>query len=164
VKFSIQKGSLRKHGLLREGLQIQRENNMPLEKDKFENQIQGLGDFSRYCTRKEIQFLPEILRADETVRAMTSGRFKKTSNWLMVVTDQRILCLRKGIIFGLKQVELPIGQISGIAHSTGIMFGEIVATTSGGNEILDLIIKKDVLRVAAALSELVSKNEKRRVG
>ena len=128
---------------------------MAQDKAIVDSQIKALGNFSRFLVRSEIQFLPEILRQNEQLHALTSGRFKDHDNWLVVVTDQRILCLYKGIFFGMKQVELPMHQISGIGHQTGMMFGEIVATTSGGSEALTMIPKSDVVMVAAALSELV---------
>ena len=106
--------------------------------------------------------MPEVLRADEKLYALTSGRFRDQKNWLVIVTDQRILCLYKGFFFGMKQIELPIAQISGVAHKTGLMYGEVTASTSGGEEVIDWINKKDVVQVASALSEVVNLFGKRR--
>lgn len=61
----------------------------------------------------------------------------------------------------MKQVELSISQVSAIAHKTGILFGEIVATTSSGVECLDMVKNEDAIRMAAVLSELVFKQGKR---
>ncbi len=87
---------------------------------------------------------------------MTSGLLDGNT-WLVTVTDRRVLFLDKGMIFGLKQMELPLSQISAISHKTGLLLGKIEVSTAGGTKLIDMIEKKDVTKVAQIISELVNR-------
>ncbi len=125
-----------------------------VDPDSFDQQLKALGDFHQWFTRKEINHLPEILSKGERIRALTSGLYQGNT-WLITVTDQRLLFLDKGMMFGLKQVELPLKQISALSHKTGLMFGEIHISTSGGNSVIQSIPKSEVAKIAAIISTLV---------
>jgi|SRR5690625_342883 len=77
-----------------------------------------------FGTKKEVKELPNVLRKDETIMYATSG-FVDNNTWLITCTDKRIIFLDKGMIFGLKQVEIPIEKINSVSHSKGLMFGTI---------------------------------------
>jgi hypothetical protein len=70
------------------------------------------------------------------VLGWTNGFYEKQT-WLITVTDRRLLFLNKGFIYGLKQLELPLAQISAISCETGIFFGDITVATSGGNKKIE---------------------------
>lgn len=77
-----------------------------------------------FGTKKEVKELPNILRNDETIMYATSG-FVDGNTWLITCTNKRILFLDKGMIYGLKQVEIPIEKINSVSYSKGLMFGNI---------------------------------------
>ena len=60
---------------------------MALDKKVVDEQIKKLGDFNRWFTEKEINYLPWVLDEGEEVKAMTSGVHKGNA-WLMVVTTR----------------------------------------------------------------------------
>jgi hypothetical protein len=122
--------------------------------DSVENQLKALGDFHQWFTRKEILHLPAVLSKGEKIKALTSGLYQGNT-WLITVTDQRLLFLDKGMVFGLKQVELPLRQISALSHKTGLMYGEIHIATGGGNSVIQSIPKGEVAKVASVISALV---------
>ena len=127
---------------------------MPVEKRVVDEQLRALGHFSRFFTRKEIKYLPEVLSEGETIRGFTSGACDENT-WLIVVTDRRLLFLDKGLIYGLKQMELPLHQISAISHETGLVFGEVHVSTAGGTKKINRVPKKDVLKIAQIMSDLL---------
>jgi hypothetical protein len=117
-------------------------------------QLETLRDFHQWFTRKEIAHLPEVLHRGEQIKALTSGRHRGNS-WLIVVTDQRIVFLDKGLVFGLQQVDYPLHQISALSHKTGLIFGELHIATSGDHCIIERIPKDEAGKVAAIISTLV---------
>ena len=119
-----------------------------------EAQIKALGDFHQWFTRREIQHLPEVLSPGETIRALTSGVYEGKT-WLITVTDQRLLFLDKGMLYGLKQVELPLRHISSISHTTGLMFGELQIATGSGKSIVKSIPKAEVAKISSIVSSLI---------
>lgn len=122
--------------------------------ESIDAQLAALGDFQHLFTRKEVQYLPKVLHPGERIKALTSGRHLG-STWLVVVTDQRIVFLDKGMVYGLRQDDLPLHQISSVSHKTGVIFGELHIASSGGHCIVENIPKDETLKVAAIISELV---------
>jgi hypothetical protein len=59
------------------------------------------------------------------------------------------------MVFGLKQDELPLHQISSLSHRTGLIFGELHIATSGGYCILERIPKDEAAKIAAIISTLI---------
>ena len=127
---------------------------MAVDKSVIDEQIKKLGDFDQWFTKKEIRYLPEVIDEGEEIRAMTSGLHEGTT-WLIVVTNRRLLFLDKGFFYGLKQMEMPLAQITSVSHKTGLMFGEIEVDTAGGKKKIEQISKKDVPKVAAIISDLL---------
>jgi hypothetical protein len=127
---------------------------MAVDRELVEQQLKALGDFHRFFTSKEIRYLPRVLAPGETIHGVTSG-FYEARTWIIVVTDARLIFLDKGMFYGLKQVDLPLSQISSISHKTGFFFGEISVTTSGGIRKIENVSKRDALKVASVISSLV---------
>src|SRR5579871_4117984 len=118
---------------------------MPVDKSIIDEQLKSLGDFQHFFTHKEIRFLPQILAEGETIHAITSGFFE-AKTWLIVVTDLRLIFLDSGFFYGLRQLDLPMSQISSISHKSGFFFGEIHVATSSGSKTIGNIPKRDILK------------------
>lgn len=127
---------------------------MPVDKQLVERQLEALGDFHRFFTSKEIRYLPQILAEGEAVHGITSGFFEGRT-WIIVVTGVRLLFLDKGMFYGLKQVDLPLAQVSSISHKTGFLFGEIEVATSSGSRKIAKLAKRDSLKISSIISGLV---------
>lgn len=106
---------------------------MPVDKRIVDQQIANLGDFDKWFTKKERNYLHQVMTPGETIYAMTSGLLDGNT-WLITVTDKRVLFLDKGMIYGLTQMDLPLAHISAVSHTTGILFGKIEVSTSGGSK------------------------------
>lgn len=102
--------------------------------------IDGLGDgVITLGAKKEVRFLPEIIRDDEVILYLTSG-LMEANTWLVVATNRRIIFLDKGMIFGLKQIEIPLDKVNSITQDTGLIFGTIT--------IFDGVSQKEIRNVA----------------
>lgn len=84
---------------------------------------QEMGD-DRFFTTKELDHLPKVLDVEEQVLAFSSG-FHKGSTWLIVLTDQRILFIDKGMIFGVKTSSIELERINNFDYKKGVFFGSI---------------------------------------
>ena len=115
-------------------------------------QIDALGETDTFGTKKEIKYLPDVMDPDdETIMAITSG-FMDGNTWLVVCTNRRILFIDKGLIFGLKQVDIPMDSISSVVQKTGMMFGsvEILGAGLSGMKVTN-ILKSHVGKFAKAV-------------
>lgn len=111
-------------------------------KKEYDRIAQEIGD-DQFFTKKELNYLPEVLQAGEQVLCFTSG-FVKNNTWLITLTDRRLLLLDKGMIYGLKQISIPLNKVNAISGSTGLLFGKIIVTDGANNTKIDNVWKKTV--------------------
>lgn len=127
---------------------------MPVDATVIEAQIKALGKLDTFGTKKEIRELPGIIAEGETILGMGSGMMDGNT-WLITVTDRRVILLDKGLVFGLKQLELPLARIKSVTHKTGLMFGEILIDTGGDTKKVQNMMKADAPKLAGLISDLV---------
>jgi len=107
----------------------------------IKNQISKLGQLDTFGTKKEINSLPEILRENENITALTSG-LHQGNTWLIVCTTMRILFLDKGFIYGLKQIDIPLDKINSVQHETGLFMADIVIWDGASKVVVENILKE----------------------
>ncbi|MDR1656066.1 MAG: PH domain-containing protein [Deltaproteobacteria bacterium] len=105
----------------------------------------------------ELKYIPELLFNDEQLLAVTRGRVDTTA-WVMAVTDFRIILVNKGHFYGCQLLEVPFSRIKSASYRTGLFFGSIYIDTGGGTVILERLNKKNTLKVATIISQVL--NEK----
>ncbi|QHS21462.1 hypothetical protein GWK91_00140 [Virgibacillus sp. MSP4-1] len=109
-------------------------------------------ELDTFGTKKEFKYLPESLYDDETIKFLTSG-FLENNTWMIVCTNKRILALDKGMVFGLKQQEIPLDKISSVSFKKKIMYGEIQIVTSSSEIKIENIFKDQVELFVKAINE-----------
>jgi Bacterial PH domain len=92
--------------------------------EEIRQQIDALPDKYVFYTKKEINYLPEIMMEGEQIRALTSGFFDRRTV-LAVCTNRRILFLDKGFFFGLKQWQMALDRVQSIDGNYVIAFGSV---------------------------------------
>lgn len=111
-----------------------------------------------FGTKKEVKELPNVLQENETIMYATSG-FVDNNTWLITCTDKRIIFLDKGMIFGLKQVEIPIEKINSVSHSKGLMFGTITIHHGSDNMEIKQISKTTLTPMIEAINNEIEKTK-----
>ena len=94
------------------------------EKQSVMRELKQLPTFNMVGTKKEVSYLPEILNPDERVLGLISG-FLDGNTWIIALTDRRVIFLDKGMLYGLKQRELPLDKINSISQKRGLLLGSI---------------------------------------
>lgn len=105
-----------------------------------------------FGTKKEFFHLPEILNSGEQPLAIASGMMDGNT-WLITLTNRRVIFLDKGMIFGVKQVDINLNNIVSVGGKTGLMFGEIMISTSGQNYIIKNVLKGAVIPFTNLVNE-----------
>ncbi|WP_304970351.1 PH domain-containing protein [Romboutsia ilealis] len=106
-------------------------------------EIEDLPCKDAWGTRKEIDELSNILAKDEYIKAMTSG-FNDGNTWLIVCTNRRVLMLDKGLLYGLKLIDIPLDRINSISHSKGLMLGKIAITDGSTTRTIENVSNSSV--------------------
>lgn len=112
-------------------------------KEEFKRLAQVVGDIP-FGTKKEFFHLPKILNASEQPLAIASGMMDGNT-WLITLTNQRIIFLDKGMLFGVKQVDVNLRNVVSVGGKTGVLLGEIFISTSGQNYTIKNVQKGTVV-------------------
>lgn len=92
--------------------------------EEIQKRLKELGQVDMFGTKKEVKELPNIMYDGETLEYLMSG-FMNGNTWLIVCTNKRILFLDKGLIFGCKQLEIPLDKVNSVETSKGLLLGSI---------------------------------------
>jgi len=111
-------------------------------KDEY-NRIANEANAGKFLTKKELMYLPDILQLGEEILTFTSGLMDKNT-WLITLTDRRIIFLDKGMLYGLKQEDIPLNRVNAISSSTGLFFGNITITDGAKGREISNVFKKTV--------------------
>ena len=109
--------------------------------EEIHAQIEKLGELDTFGTKKEIKSLPEILREGEVIKALTSGLYDGNT-WLIVCSNFRVIFLDKGMIYGLKQVDIPLDKVNSVQCETGLIFATVVVWDGASKVKIENIMKK----------------------
>jgi hypothetical protein len=112
-----------------------------------------MGD-DQFFTKKELHYLPEIVREGEQVLAFTSG-VMDGNTWLITLTDRRIIFLDKGMIYGLKQTVVDLDRVNAVSGETGLFFGKITITDSAKDRTITNVWKKTVKSFTNRVQEAI---------
>jgi len=135
---------------------VQRGTPMAVEPHIVDEQLQALGQetYNAYKDGKVLQYLPDILSPDETIRGMSAGTIAKRG-WLFVITDARILMLTKGFFRKFRFQEIAIEHIDGVQFVPGMMFDKVLLVVRGARVVMQLIIKGDAPKIAELIGTLM---------
>lgn len=112
--------------------------------EEVKKMVSDLGkEVDTFGTKKEINYLPQILSANEKIIYLTSG-LMNNNTWLITCTNKRVIFLDKGMIFGLKQCETPLEKINSIEQKTGLIFGEISIWDGSSKMTIKNVMKRTV--------------------
>ena len=100
-----------------------------------------------FFTKKEMNHLPETLHDSEELLGFASG-LMDNKTWLMALTDQRILLLDKGMLYGLRQTEFLLRNVSAISYETGMLMGKLVVQVGSVEHTISQVPKKAVANFA----------------
>lgn len=122
--------------------------------DEIKQMLKSNPQWDTFGTKKEIKELPSILTNGETILGLTSG-FLNGNTWLIIMTPKRVLFLDKGMIYGLKQVEILVEKINSIEFKTGLIFGEINVWDGSSKMIIKNILKANVKPFAESINKAI---------
>ncbi|HEP2720990.1 TPA: PH domain-containing protein [Streptococcus pyogenes] len=88
----------------------------------------------RLGVNKEIKALSKILDDNETIQYATSGVLEGTV--LMVLTQRRVLFIDCGLLYGMKQTEIPLDMVNSVSFKKGLLMGTITISHGSGNSLI----------------------------
>lgn len=129
---------------------------MPIDRGILEQQLQSLGESSRWWGRRELRDLPAVLDAEERVLAISYGKIARVRvlrrSWLIVVTGRRLLCLRSSGA-SWRQLEIHADQLTRLALRVGLFRGRVLVEAADRTYRL-LVQRDDAYKLLSALASL----------
>ena len=123
--------------------------------EEVKKMVSDLGkELDTFGTKKEINYLPQILSEDEKIIYLTSG-LMNNNTWLITCTNKRVIFLDKGMIYGLKQCETPLEKINSIEQKTGLIFGEMSIWDGASKMTIKNVMKKTVKPFVDAVNKAI---------
>ena len=130
---------------------------MPVDRRIIEDQLTALGEADRWWSQKEMRDLPLVLDLDERIHALATGslilRPRRTRKWLVLVTSQRIICLRSDDRDGRRQLDIALADLSSAATRAGLRSTRLILV-AGPRKYRIRLSRQDASRLLAALTEL----------
>jgi hypothetical protein len=141
---------------------------MPVDRSAIDAQLREIGEGERWWEQREFRDLPYILQPDARILGITVGKLLgrrrprvRAGRWLIVATNQRILCLNQGHL-ARKQVEVPVTHIVRMGQGNGFRSHQITIETPDRRYRIR-IPKADAYRFAGALAALVPARQQQRL-
>ncbi len=133
---------------------------MPLDRGDLDAQLKEIGEGDQWWERREFRALPYVLHPDERIRCLVTGRLYghsrpgfRPGRWLVVVTDERILCLRQER-FARRQIEFTARQLLGVQERSRLRSFQVTLRTAERRYALR-VRKEDAVRLTGALASLM---------
>ena len=109
---------------------------MSVDRGYIDEQLRAIREGDHWWEQREFRELAHILFPDERIHGLINGkllgrlpRVRPTRKWLIVATDQRIICLKLGTL-GRKQIEISPGMITRVYHSSRLRGYQIAILTT----------------------------------
>jgi hypothetical protein len=139
---------------------------MRIERSAIDTQLREIGEGESWWEQREFRTLPFILSPDEKIQGISTGlvgfpRALRLGRWLLVVTNQRLLCLKQDR-FARRQVDIPLSHIRRLNQSNRLRSHRITIETFDRKYRLR-IAKSEALRFGSALSSALPQPEVRRL-
>lgn len=127
--------------------------------ERLSEDLEGHHLLELWSDREEIHALPEILRPAEGLVAVGSGTVVKSarlaqSNWLVVLTDRRLLCIKGRSAVTRKVIDMPVSQIRGVEPS-GLIRKTLALDTGYGTLRLSGLKKSFAQEMVEGLTALM---------
>ena len=122
--------------------------------DEVKAQMEGVGIRDLFGTKREVKELPKILNDDENdvIKYGCSG-LADGNTVLAICTNQRVLFIDKGLIYGIRSTEIPLDMVNGVSYKKGLVFGAIAITNGATVTKLENIAKKDAPVMADTIKQ-----------
>lgn len=91
-------------------------------------------DNLKFGVYKEIKALTKILDDNEKIQYATSGALEGTV--LMVLTQRRVLFIDCGLLYGMKQTEIPLDMVNSVSFKKGLLMGTIIISHGSGSSLV----------------------------
>lgn len=111
-----------------------------MDLETIQQQFKDANVSDTFGTRKEAKYLPEVMNDDEVVQYATSG-LVDGNTVLAVCTNERVLFVDKGMLYGVKSNEIPLDMVNSVSYSKGMMFGKISVVNGAVTTQIDQVDK-----------------------
>lgn len=125
------------------------------ERDELEERAREDG-LDHFGAEKELKHLYSILRDGEKAIYSTTGQMDGNV-WMVACTNQRVIFIDKGMIYGTKQHEILLRNITSISYRTELINGNILIHSYGTLSEIRNVPKKSAEKFVSIVNKEIAK-------
>lgn len=107
-----------------------------------------------FGTKKEIDYLYQMVRHDEKILSMASG-FLNGKTILFVCTNKRCIFIDCGVMYKVAHSEIMIDKINSVSSKTELMFAQVIIEDGASVRVISNIKKKYVQAIVDSIHEAI---------
>ncbi len=137
---------------------------MPISKEAVKEQIRKVGKYHKWFVGKELRALPQVLNDGEEIAFLTSGYDGKGNTVLVVATNQRLMVMDSGFVYGSDDRIFPYSKINSIRGIRGLIFGKLAISTagvSGDDVVITWVRRTDMARMVSVVAKFTAEAKSR---
>ena len=111
-----------------------------------------------FGTKKEIKALPKYIDESEQIQYVASGLTGENSI-LLVLTDERMIFLDKGIAYGIRKTEIPLDKINSVSYEKGMLTSTLKMFTGAAPVEIRSIPNSSIEPLTAAINKEIKRSK-----
>ena len=134
---------------------------MAVDRGVIDQQLRALREGEHWWESREFRELPHLMYDGERIVGLIRGKVlgrlpqpRPKRSWLIVVTDQRVIFLKAGIIGGLRQMHVSPAGVTRVYHSNRLRSYQVTIVTTVEKYRIR-IPKADAFRFVQALAAVI---------
>lgn len=125
---------------------------------RIEERLTELGLSNLFGTKKEIKALPKYIDESEQIQYVASGLTGENSI-LLVLTDERMIFLDKGIAYGIRKTEIPLDKINSVSYEKGMLTSTLKVFTGAAPVEIRSIPNSSIEPLTAAINKEIKRSK-----
>ncbi len=125
---------------------------------RIEERLTELGLSNLFGTKKEIKALPKYIDESEQIQYVASGLTGENSI-LLVLTDERMIFLDKGIAYGIRKTEIPLDKINSVSYEKGMLTSTLKMFTGAAPVEIRSIPNSSIEPLTAAINKEIKRSK-----
>lgn len=109
----------------------------------------------RMGVKKELRKLPTLIREQERVLRLASGRYESQIG-LLAVTDQRVIFLAEAMMKS-RHEDFDFHKVSSVQTDKGMVMGSVTITVSGNRATIDNMQKADAEQIGTLVRDRINR-------
>lgn len=128
---------------------------MAVSGEQLIQQMQDAGFTDIFGVKKEFRFLAKNLNPGEQLKGSVRG-LRSGGTILMAVTNQRVIFLDAGLMWGVKVSTVPLSKVNGVSEERHLVMSNVIIVNGAEEIVLANIMKDQASKIVRVLQQVLA--------